>query len=71
MRDPLHTSMTTLSEMQAIAERACKRARGRALHRSLDEFRPWVVSETALPVLHRSVKGSPQPAEELALQGKI
>eukprot|EP00959_Pyramimonas_sp_CCMP1952_P252098 5267480-Pyramimonas_sp.AAC.1 len=30
-----------------------------------------MISETALPVLHRSVKGAPQPAEELAIQGNI
>eukprot|EP00959_Pyramimonas_sp_CCMP1952_P038974 816130-Pyramimonas_sp.AAC.1 len=50
MRGPLQTSSSTLTEMMEAAERAWKRARGRALRQSLDEFRSWMIPESALPV---------------------
>ena len=57
--------------MIEVATRATKRARGKALRISLQEFRTWMATEAALPVLHKSIKSPPPPVEELVLKGEV
>ena len=70
-QNPMGADLEVIRDMTAVAERASKRARGRALHQSSYEFRTWMATEAALPILHKSIKGTPQPAEELAIKGEI
>eukprot|EP00959_Pyramimonas_sp_CCMP1952_P019599 413840-Pyramimonas_sp.AAC.1 len=51
-----------LKSMIDVASRAARRARGKALRTSLQEFRTWMASEAALPVLHKAIKSPPPPS---------
>eukprot|EP00959_Pyramimonas_sp_CCMP1952_P234914 4908397-Pyramimonas_sp.AAC.1 len=55
--------------MQAQSDKVAQRARRRAVQASIRSFQDWIVQESSLGAVHRSLRVVPQAADELVVDG--
>eukprot|EP00959_Pyramimonas_sp_CCMP1952_P239754 5010295-Pyramimonas_sp.AAC.1 len=71
LQDLERVSLPVLGGTVEVSSRAERRARGRAIHASLEQFRDWIVTEPAVNILHNILKKLPPPAEGVCIAGGI